>query len=203
MQRLLHASTRASCRGRPAKYESSAAPNNVAATGSEADASAQAAFSSPALSGSTAHLHHGASVWPSRQHIHISVAPEASSIPQRSLSSFGDLSRFPCQAPAVQWCTGRDTYTGNLGHMRLHIFSPLGAPCGRQAFTSAAQAASSVSTQHLFPVRQASNERPAVNTQRKTRNPGKRAAIIACLARRYVRFIDEDFATFIVMHFHL
>ena len=184
MQRLLLASTRASYRACPAKHERSAAQSSVLTAGLETDASACAPSSGISALKLSPLCHPEASACQTGMHSQGAAALEVPETQQ----GLGNLSGLPYQAPPVQWCTGRDTYTGNVAFARQHLFSPLGAYSGRQAYASAAQAATAP-LQQLFVVRQASNERPALTGQRHARSPGRRAAIIARLASRYAQLI--------------
>lgn len=179
MQRLLQASTRASCRARPAKCEGSAAQITVLPAGSEA---ASVPFNGIPAQSISSSGRQDAPACQTGRHSQGSAALEDSAIQV----SLGDICSAPCQAPPIHWCTGREAYTSSIPFARQHLFSPLGVPSGRQAYASAAQALLAP-PQQLLAVRQASNERPVLPVQRHARSPRRRAAIIARLASRYAQ----------------
>ncbi len=184
MQRLLQASTRASCRACQTRHEGSAVQSTVLIAGSETDAQASVPFSASSALRLSPLGHPDLSASQTGQCSQGIAASEVSPIQLGR----GDVSSVPCQAHPIQWCTGREALTGSSAFSCQHLFSPLGAYSGRQAYASAAQAVAAP-LQQLLAVRQASNERPALSVQRHARSPRKRAAIIARLVSRYVQLM--------------
>ena len=76
-------------------------------------------------------------------------------------------------------------HTGSISDAGQQPFQPAFAGTGRQAYASAAQAASVCQQQQqLFSFRQASNERPASHARQQEPTADVRIAVVARLARR-------------------
>ena len=79
-----------------------------------------------------------------------------------------------------------DLHRGSFSDAGQQSFQPAFGGAGRQAYASAAQAASACQQQQqqLFSFRQASNERPALHANQQEPTADVRGAIVARLARR-------------------
>ena len=189
MQRALQAGTRASCRGCSARRDANAEIRSAAAV---TDASASLAASSRGPPSSSEQLSQPDKDIPvslsetilAGAHRSRSTATESSTPWQ--LTTVAAFAHSSFQSTAMYWHASRKPCTGSALCTSQHLFSPVGACAGhaRQAYASAAQAASAPQQQPPFAVRQVSNERPAALRQPRGLSAGQRSAIVARLARR-------------------